>query len=170
MITAKSTDQEQPDIKTSQPEADTIKATARPEPEKKKRGRPSKASQASQQIESELAKQDQLEETFKLFTNPVKKFLDISANKMFLERFPKNSGVAPLADIELDALTEALIPVLHEIGWLDKAGNPYINLAITAGMIAFPRVTGFINYRNRIKSNEETVSQKIKPTKPGDNG
>lgn len=128
----------------------------------KKRGRPKKEDKLEKELREKKQAELEKQEKFEGFRNPVRTGLKIILNDSIINRIPAEANVKPLDDMELDALTSALIPVLDELGWLDVSGNPYLNLAITGFALGFPRMQAFMIYkrgkneysRKRTRANE----------------
>jgi len=123
---------------------DSIKIDEHP----KKRGRPKKKDKIQEEIEQKKQAELELQKKFENFKTPVRQGLKVVFNDALFSRFDQ---VKPLSETELDMLSDSLIPVLDDMGWLDTAGNPYFNLAMVSFAIFMPRIQAIMRLRAESK-------------------
>ena len=116
---------------------------------KGKRGRRKKVDIERDKLEQQKAENLLQEEKLQGFKSPVKTGLRVLFNDAILTRFPEDAKMPPLSDAELDALADSLLPVLDELGWLDKAGNPYLTLTLVSFGVFYPRFAIYMEYKKQ---------------------
>jgi len=125
---------------------------------KRGRGRKSKVDLEREKLEKQEQERELSQKRLQAFREPVNTGLRVLFNDALFSRLPKEAEISPLSDPELNALTDALVPVLDQLGWLDSAGNPYLNLTLVSFAIFYPRVNQFSKYKRykRIGKNQDS--------------